>query len=470
VQDVHDLVSYDVLMTPQQSVQIANDLADRAALEPFVRAIAAPIVAGITDVRRDGPERIAEWVRENVLYTQEAVGREILQGPRTTLTLRTGDCDDLSILWAALCRSINLDALVCGLSRAGTHAFFHAVGWCDDQLYELSLDHTYGGERRPTRIDRLPAGVVGWAFDVRTGTALAVAPDGHALTSASSRHGMAGASHASRFGASLAQSLRQHGIDLTSEAIGSGGVEGAVGQLVGPLAAGLGGSGAVARVLGIASKTAASAASSGVLSAVGGLGAAAGPIGAAVVVAAALGKALSALSHARRNAARAGNRYLVAVDTVAAVLRPVTQLQTDVIRARMHELVPLLAQTDERRGRRGKTIVIASLADLHPPGQATWVDGTRGKKRGVFETFRPRIKRQTNAMNAHAQAAITLAEALAQIPLAERRAAFAALVLTNLGRGGLRGLPVPPPAARTPETSGPLVGLGAALAAYALLR
>lgn len=152
----------DLVMTTKETIRAANEVAALRSLDAPVRALAAQIVGDIQYAKRDIPYRIAEWVRKNVKYTQETPYVEILQGPYRTLgknvTVQTpmgpyqfkgtgtGDCDDLSILFACLCRSLGIEAYLVGVAKAATPSnYFHAMGYSNGLFYELSLDTPYGG-------------------------------------------------------------------------------------------------------------------------------------------------------------------------------------------------------------------------------------------------------------------------------------------------------------------------------------
>jgi hypothetical protein len=153
---------YDTVMTTKQTVEAANDVARTRSLDAPIRALASSIVGTLKDARKEIPYRVAVWIRENVKYTQETPYVEVLQGPYRTLgknvTINTpmgpyqfngtgtGDCDDLSILFACLCRSIGIEAFVAGIAKRSTpDNYFHAMGYCNGLFYELSKDGPYGG-------------------------------------------------------------------------------------------------------------------------------------------------------------------------------------------------------------------------------------------------------------------------------------------------------------------------------------
>ena len=152
----------DALLTTHDTVRISNEIAQQRSLDAPIRALGSMIIGDITNAKTQIPERVANWIRKNVKYTQETPMVEVLQGPYRTLGgdikvntpmgpfafrgTGTGDCDDLSILFATLCRSLGLEAHLVGVAKIGTpDNFFHAMGYYNGVFYELSKDKPYGG-------------------------------------------------------------------------------------------------------------------------------------------------------------------------------------------------------------------------------------------------------------------------------------------------------------------------------------
>lgn len=171
-----NLRSTDAYMTPEDTVRTANELAYRFSPDAPLRALAASIVGNVQDVRSEAPVRIAAWVRANIRYFQESPGIENLQGPYTTLPpsasvggfqfegTGVGDCDDLAILFATLCRAVGLHGYVAAISPHpyDGRGFVHALGYCRDnrKFYELSRDETYGGiPGKPLEFSAPPVGM-----------------------------------------------------------------------------------------------------------------------------------------------------------------------------------------------------------------------------------------------------------------------------------------------------------------------
>lgn len=97
----------------------------------FIRQTAAQIVSQVTAKDWFGEaSALYEWVRDNIRYTLDPVDVELLHAPAQVLSQRAGDCDDFSILLAALLQSL------------GHPAAFKAVGFEPGELshvYVLTL-------------------------------------------------------------------------------------------------------------------------------------------------------------------------------------------------------------------------------------------------------------------------------------------------------------------------------------------
>lgn len=144
-----------------ETVVLAGQLAHRASRESRLRALATRITDRLIRVDVNGSAEIARFVRRAIRYRMETPGVEILQGPFTTLETKVGDCDDLVILWVALCRSIGIDATFAGVRQKGGTDYVHAIGYlpAEKTFVELTDDRVYGGRRQPLLSGSLPAGL-----------------------------------------------------------------------------------------------------------------------------------------------------------------------------------------------------------------------------------------------------------------------------------------------------------------------
>lgn len=94
--------------------------------EPLVISTARNIIANIPgkQFKREA-EALQNWVRSNVRYTKDVAGVETLQTPEVTLKVRQGDCDDHSILLAALLSAVGHPSRFRAVKIKGNGIFCH---------------------------------------------------------------------------------------------------------------------------------------------------------------------------------------------------------------------------------------------------------------------------------------------------------------------------------------------------------
>jgi hypothetical protein len=454
----------DVAMTPLASVRIANEIADKSSQEVAIRALAATIVRGCRDVPGEGPRLIAEWVRVNILYTQETPGKEILQGPMGTLpwNLRvpnppeltlgsgqslgqvhqfrgagTGDCDDLATLWAALCRAVGLRAFVVGMGTEGEQGFFHAIGMCSGIYYELSLDQTYGANERPVVIQRMPprTRLVWW--DVESGRYV----DARGTMQGMSRFaptrrrfrrsgrvrrasGMAGTTpeQVQDITNAVFSGAQAAGLPLDGSLFGDTLVASAIGGAVKDVVAA---TGAMGSAMGIATAAGASAAAVPII----------GWIVAGVVLAGLASMRAGKAMKYRNRAVDYANQYVHLRDTVCDIvavpdaLRPLLQLRLD-------EAIPHACGSWDMKGKKTKRLKQAQWLSVKPKKGFAWANGSTASRNGVFETLRGVAEhnvRQAQVMLSHRNATKQLGMALAVVNTQQRRRALGLLFRQFLG-------------------------------------
>lgn len=118
---------------------------------PEVTETARSIIAGIAE-KDHAAEMVAlfEYVRDRIRYTMDSNAVERLQTPDYTLRVRQGDCDDKSILLAALLESI------------GIPTRFVAVGFAPD-LFEHVYVEAAPGFSEWIALDATERVLAGWA-------------------------------------------------------------------------------------------------------------------------------------------------------------------------------------------------------------------------------------------------------------------------------------------------------------------
>ena len=439
--NVPALTSEPFRLTPSGTVRKANEIAFRYAQEPSIRALAASITKRCKSVIKEGPTAIAEWIRSNIVYTQEH--GEVLQGPFHTLPtglrvgdfefggLGTGDCDDLSILFACLCRSINLPAYVVGLRDRGASSFFHAVGMCGGKLFELSNDDRYGaGPRRATNMRGLPRGTSGYYYDPQDRRSYTMGAGG-AAKGKSGGSGIASPEAGLDWISAVDDGLAANGIDL-STVFG----EKRLGRVVsGALSAGTSGLAASSSAMALAANAGAASAAVPVIG---------------WVVAGAVASAVAAVQIAQHMKMRGrafdyANEYRAFRDEFAKMLDPRDPAAEQMVRLRLDEIVPHVAGTYGTKGRGSRIVRIADWPSKRPPKGATWSTGTRKLRNGVDEVFRKgknAEERSRNVILAHRNAMKALAVGASQLNIENRRRLMALLVDHVLGSGGRNGLPL----------------------------
>jgi transglutaminase-like putative cysteine protease len=129
---------------------IMRRLALEGAQDVTVRETAIAIVRGANAAGHDSLAELRAlftFVRDRVRFTSDILGVETLQGPRYTLRVMAGDCDDRATLLVALARSIGLPvdlkfrAVAVDKRRPGSFSHVYVVGVINGR--RIALDPTY---------------------------------------------------------------------------------------------------------------------------------------------------------------------------------------------------------------------------------------------------------------------------------------------------------------------------------------
>lgn len=91
-----------------------------------IRRLALSLVAGLPpkDYVNEA-RRLHEYVRDRIRYVKDPDDRELVQSPTATLAIGQGDCDDKSVLLAALLKSIGHPARFKAIAVDGDPRFCH---------------------------------------------------------------------------------------------------------------------------------------------------------------------------------------------------------------------------------------------------------------------------------------------------------------------------------------------------------
>jgi hypothetical protein len=90
---------------PRDQMQQLRKMITVGAMDPGVHEMAVSIVQPVQARDNFGEaDALLTWVQKNVRYTSE--GTETFQGAVYTLEHRAGDCDDMVVLFCALCESL----------------------------------------------------------------------------------------------------------------------------------------------------------------------------------------------------------------------------------------------------------------------------------------------------------------------------------------------------------------------------
>lgn len=98
---------------------------------------------------RDQLATLYAWVRDRVRYVRDPAGAEQLQAPWYTAMHRRGDCDDKSILLAALIHAARLPFRIAfrviGTNPLRPDRFSHVYTVVSDRNQTIALDATHAG-------------------------------------------------------------------------------------------------------------------------------------------------------------------------------------------------------------------------------------------------------------------------------------------------------------------------------------
>jgi hypothetical protein len=120
----------------EQTINQMRGLVDAALHDPSIIRLATDIVRSVPAFD-DYSEANAlyNWVRQNIRFTKDPVGKEKLYPPTELLKIRAGDCDDISMLLGTLLMAVGYPARLMTVAAAGS----------DDQFSHVYVEGNVGG-------------------------------------------------------------------------------------------------------------------------------------------------------------------------------------------------------------------------------------------------------------------------------------------------------------------------------------
>jgi hypothetical protein len=107
-------------------VKFAKESAHNPSFRFWVGCALFPSGATTSEPETTRPliDRIVAWVRTHLRYIGDPATSEWVQTPEITLAMRGGDCDDLSVLIAAMAHAVGIPARFISISKDGEN-FVH---------------------------------------------------------------------------------------------------------------------------------------------------------------------------------------------------------------------------------------------------------------------------------------------------------------------------------------------------------
>jgi hypothetical protein len=103
-----------------QTIDQMRGLVDEALRDPSILRTAKDIVRGVPAFDDFSEARaLYDWVRSNIRFTKDPVNKETLYPPAEMLQIRSGDCDDISMLLGTLLMAVGYPARLLTVAANG---------------------------------------------------------------------------------------------------------------------------------------------------------------------------------------------------------------------------------------------------------------------------------------------------------------------------------------------------------------
>jgi transglutaminase-like putative cysteine protease len=137
------------------TLKIMRDVTKAGKTSLVIRNLALSLISGLSQKDWFNELKVLHaFVRDQIRYVKDIRGVETVQTPEVTLSLRAGDCDDKSVLLAALLESI------------GHPTAFVAIGFKPDDFVHVFVESRIGTKwipletTEPVNVGWYPKGVV----------------------------------------------------------------------------------------------------------------------------------------------------------------------------------------------------------------------------------------------------------------------------------------------------------------------
>ncbi len=139
----------------KQTISMMVRLTNAAVINPDIRAQAAQVVAACPrGDRKCMAYALLSWVKRKMHYVADPNGTEALHNPAMIAAairagrLVYGDCDDMSMYLAALCKSVGLAPRFRAVGYNGRQ-YQHVYVWCDGLTLDATRDEWNERPRQP---------------------------------------------------------------------------------------------------------------------------------------------------------------------------------------------------------------------------------------------------------------------------------------------------------------------------------
>jgi transglutaminase-like putative cysteine protease len=123
-----------------ETVKIMCRMLEHSKADLELRHLALQLIEHVNSHSHDDEiEVLHNFVRDNIRYVMDIYDLETIAIPSYTLALGQGDCDDQSLLLAALLRAIGIPTMFVTASYNASKNDEHVYVWCsiDDREYHL---------------------------------------------------------------------------------------------------------------------------------------------------------------------------------------------------------------------------------------------------------------------------------------------------------------------------------------------